>query len=115
MSDTLNRNRFFRLLQFVQKPWVLHVLVWIMVFGLMLMAGSDHEVTLMEIVRKLINLAFYILVVYINLGYLVPKFLNQLTGPGIECLHDRPGLGDVPGRAARRDAGTATIISCASP
>lgn len=77
MSDTLNRNRFFRLLQFVQKPWVLHVLVWIMVFGLMLMAGSDHEITLMEIVRKLINLAFYILVVYINLGYLVPKFLNQ--------------------------------------
>lgn len=61
----------------MQKPWVLHVLVWIMVFGLMLMAGSDHEITLMEVVRKLINLAFYILVVYINLGYLIPKFLNQ--------------------------------------
>ncbi len=48
-----------------------------MVFGLMLMAGTDHEITLMEVVRKLINLAFYILVVYINLGYLIPKFLNQ--------------------------------------
>lgn len=41
------------------------------------MAGTDHEITLMEVVRKLINLAFYILVVYINLGYLIPKFLNQ--------------------------------------
>ena len=31
----------------------------------------------MNTIRKLINLPFYILVVYINLGYLIPKFLSQ--------------------------------------
>ena len=76
MARLLNRNRLFRLMQLFQKPWVLHVLVWVLVFGMMLMAGpGDHS--LMEIVRKIINLAFYILVVYINLGYLIPKFLSQ--------------------------------------
>jgi LytS/YehU family sensor histidine kinase len=48
-----------------------------MVFAIMLMAGPGNDTSLLEIVRKLINLAFYILVVYINLGYLIPRFLSQ--------------------------------------
>lgn len=62
-------------MQFSRKPWVLHVFFWVLVFALMLMAGNTTS--LLEIIRKLINLAFYILVVYINLGYLIPKFLSQ--------------------------------------
>ena len=44
---------------------------------LMLMAGNDNGTSVLEITRILINIAFYMLVVYINLGYLIPRFLNQ--------------------------------------
>ncbi len=43
----------------------------------MLLSGKNDGITVMEVIRILISLAFYLLVVYINLGYLVPKFLNQ--------------------------------------
>lgn len=71
-----NRNRFFRLMQMVQKPWVLHGVFWILVFFWML-AGKENNYSLLEISRTLISLFFYILVVYINIGYLIPRFLNQ--------------------------------------
>ncbi len=64
-------------MQWARKPWVLHVTFWLLVFAMMMMAGPTNDTTLMEVVRKLIHVTFYILVVYINLGYLVPKFLNQ--------------------------------------
>lgn len=41
------------------------------------MAGNDNGTSLLEITRIMINIAFYMLVVYINLGYLIPRFLNQ--------------------------------------
>lgn len=50
---------------------------WTLVFILMLMAGPDNDTSAMEFLRKLINIAFYMLVVYVNLGYLIPKFLSQ--------------------------------------
>jgi len=43
----------------------------------MLMTGQENGISFLEVVRILINLAFYMLVVYVNLGYLVPRFLNQ--------------------------------------
>ncbi|MEO5583323.1 MAG: histidine kinase [Saprospiraceae bacterium] len=64
-------------MQKFQKPWVLHALFWFMVFGMMLMAGPSNSGSFLEIARKLINLTFYIIVVYINLGYLIPRFLSQ--------------------------------------
>lgn len=64
-------------MQLVRKPWVLHVMFWTLVFVLMLMAGPDNDLSAMEFLRKLINIAFYILVVYVNLEYLIPKFLSQ--------------------------------------
>ncbi len=73
----LNRNHFFRLIQLAQKPWVIHGIFWILVFLMMLMIGQDDQLTIVELVRMLINIVFYMLVVYINLGYLIPKFLNQ--------------------------------------
>lgn len=73
----MNRNHLFRLMQLLRKPWVLHAIFWIVVFAMMLLAGSNGGTSLIEIVRKLINLAFYMLVVYINLGYLIPRFLSQ--------------------------------------
>jgi two-component system, LytTR family, sensor kinase len=44
---------------------------------LMLMAGNENGTSLLELTRIVINIAFYMLVVYINLGYLIPRFLNQ--------------------------------------
>src|SRR5687767_3408477 len=64
-------------MQFTRKQWVLHVVFWVMVFVMMLLAGPDNNTTTLEVVRKFINLAFYMLVVYINLGYLIPKYLSQ--------------------------------------
>lgn len=77
MTKVRNRNRLFRFLQFVQRPWVTHGVFWALVFMLMLMAGNENGTSVLEITRILINIAFYMLVVYINLGYLIPKFLNQ--------------------------------------
>ncbi|HJW29963.1 MAG TPA: sensor histidine kinase, partial [Saprospiraceae bacterium] len=73
----MNRNLLFRLMKVVQKPWVLHALFWMMVFAMMLFAGTKNEITVLDVIRKLINLAFYMLVVYINLGYLIPRYLSQ--------------------------------------
>lgn len=42
-----------------------------MVFAMMLMAGSNSDLAPLVILRKVINLTFYMLVVYINLGYLI--------------------------------------------
>ena len=64
-------------MKLVQKPWLIHALFWIMVFAMMLVAGPNKDISFMEILRKLINLTFYMLVVYINLGYLIPRYLNQ--------------------------------------
>ena len=64
-------------MQFTRKQWVLHAVFWVMVFVMMLLAGPDNNTTTLEVVRKFINLAFYMLVVYINLGYLIPKYLSQ--------------------------------------
>lgn len=63
-------------MKFIRKPWLLHVLFWCFVFAMMLLAGEDNT-SMMEVTRKLINISFYILVVYINLEYLIPKFLSQ--------------------------------------
>ena len=56
---------------------MLHVLFWLFAFAIILLAGSDKSISPLEIARKLINIAFYVLVVYINLGYLIPKYLSQ--------------------------------------
>lgn len=64
-------------MKFIRKPWLLHVIFWCFVFAMMLIAGADNQTSTLEVIRKLINIAFYILVVYINLGYLIPKFLSQ--------------------------------------
>ena len=64
-------------MQLVQKPWLLHLVFWSLVFAMMMLAGPDNNTSYMEVIRKLIHLAFYMLVVYINLGYLIPKFLSQ--------------------------------------
>lgn len=64
-------------MQFSRKPWVLHAIFWMIVFGMMLIAGPNNQISVLEVVRKVINLAFYMLVVYINLGYLIPKYLSQ--------------------------------------
>ena len=77
MTGVFSRNQLFRFMQFSRKPWVLHTLFWLIVFSMMLLAGPNNDISLLEIIRKLINLAFYMLVVYINLGYLIPKFLSQ--------------------------------------
>ena len=77
MTSTANLTRLSRLLKFIQKPWILHVVFWLLVFAMMMMAGPGNHNTSMEVVRKLIHISFYMLVVYINLGYLIPRFLSQ--------------------------------------
>lgn len=77
MAKILNRNHLFRLIQLVQKPWLFHGVFWAIVFFTMLMTGQDGSLSVLDVVRILINITFYMLVVYINLGYLIPKYLNQ--------------------------------------
>ena len=48
VARIINRNLFFRLMQFVQKPWFLHVLFWVLVFAMMLMAGRNDDFSVLE-------------------------------------------------------------------
>ena len=77
MAGLINRNHLFRFIQFIQKPWVAHLVFWILVFIMLLFYGQDGQLSILEVIRNLINVSFYMLVVYINLGYLIPRFLNQ--------------------------------------
>ena len=77
MTAVQNNPRLHRLLHFVQQPWLLHAIFWILVFVMMMMAGPGNHTSTLEVVCKLIHLSFYMLVVYINLGYLIPRFLSQ--------------------------------------
>ena len=77
MPDRQKSDRFSRLLQFIQRPWLLHAVFWILVFAMMMMTGPGNHTSRLEVIRKLIHLSFYMLVVYVNLGYLIPKFLSQ--------------------------------------
>lgn len=77
VTRILNRSQLFRLMQWIQKPWVLHATFWILVFAIMLVSGPGNDTSLMEVIRKLINISFYMLVVYINLGYLIPRYMSQ--------------------------------------
>lgn len=62
---------------FLRRPAALHVLFWAMILVLLLLPGADAGLSVLDVTRRLINLAFYMLVVYTNLGYLVPRFLHQ--------------------------------------
>ena len=64
-------------MKFIQRPWVIHAIFWSLVFGILLMAGSGKSTSGLDILRKVINITFYMLVVYINLGYLIPRYLSQ--------------------------------------
>lgn len=77
VPDRQKRDRLSRLLQFIQRPWLLHAVFWILVFAMMMMTGPGNHTSRLEVIRKLIHLSFYMLVVYVNLGYLIPKFLSQ--------------------------------------
>lgn len=66
-----------KILAFLGKPWLIHSLFWLLVLALMLWGGKSGDLTLIDAVRTIINVSFYMLVVYINLSYLIPKFLNQ--------------------------------------
>lgn len=77
MAGEPSKNFLLSVLQWTRKPWLLHALFWVLVFIIMVLANSEGQTTFHEIIQKFINLIFYILVVYINLGYLIPKFLNQ--------------------------------------
>jgi LytS/YehU family sensor histidine kinase len=61
----------------MSKPWLVHGLFWVLVMLLLIYSGNERELTLIGFVRIMIHIVFYMLVVYINLGYLIPKFLNQ--------------------------------------
>ncbi len=77
MAGLINRNHLFRFIQFIQKPWVVHSVFWILVYVILLTSDKDDHLTVLEVVRNLISVSFYMLVVYINLGYLIPRYLNQ--------------------------------------
>lgn len=77
MSSDPGKSLILSFLRWSRKPWVLHAIFWVLVFVVMLLADSKNQTTPKEVIQKIINLVFYMLVVYINLGYLIPKFLNQ--------------------------------------
>lgn len=66
-------NRIYGL---VTNPYVYHSIFWLSLFLVLNLLSSGHSQVWIGLANELINLLFYILLVYINLLYLIPSFLR---------------------------------------
>ena len=79
MSIAINKDLFFKAYQFFEKRAVRHTLIWLGLFILFLVVDNNDYGAFFKISYSLISLAFYIIIVYFNLYYLIPNYLTQKT------------------------------------
>ena len=57
--------------------WIIHIIFWIVKFSVLLLLKESKEDLIFNLSNELINVSFYIFIVYLNLLYLIPNYLNQ--------------------------------------
>lgn len=57
--------------------WIIHIIFWIILFSILILLERTNEDVFFTLSNELINLSFYIFIVYFNLLYLIPVYLNQ--------------------------------------
>ncbi len=78
------RDRSTKLYTFIQEKKGFHVLFWLLFFMILLFTDIDanpKEPFLFIFTNELINIIFYIIIVYFNLNYLIPHYFkwNKLS------------------------------------
>lgn len=57
--------------------WIVHTLFWIVLFSILILLEQTNENVFFTLSNELVNLSFYMIIVYFNLGYLIPVYLNK--------------------------------------
>ncbi|MEY3322714.1 MAG: hypothetical protein RLZZ417_2297 [Bacteroidota bacterium] len=57
--------------------WIIHIIFWIVLFSILILLEQTNEDTFFTLSNELINLSFYMIIVYFNLGYLIPVYLDK--------------------------------------
>ncbi len=57
--------------------WIIHIIFWILLFSILILLEQTNENTFFTLSNELINLSFYMIIVYLNLGYLIPVYLKK--------------------------------------
>ena len=79
MQLTLGRDIMYNIFRLLQRRVVRHTLAWIVIVALLVLVDSDDLGITFTISKALVNMCFYMLIVYFNLYYLIPNYLSQKT------------------------------------
>jgi len=60
-----------------RRYWISHILFWAGLFSLLVVLNKSQRGMLITLSRECINLGFYITLVYTNLLFLIPRYLNR--------------------------------------
>lgn len=61
----------------VQKEKFHHFLFWILLFFFMVLVDQTEQSLILKLIKELTNVVLYMVLVYINILYLIPKFLSS--------------------------------------
>lgn len=79
MHQTLSQNLWLHELRNHKGTWMIHILCWSLLFiGLVWIDQSSRPLAFKMLVEA-ISILFYIVLVYFNIKYLIPKFLTEKT------------------------------------
>ena len=77
MESTINRNILSKVYGFFSTRVVYHATFWLIVFIILVIFSRGDLGLGFTITFELINILFYIIIVYFNLIYLIPNYLND--------------------------------------
>ena len=73
-----NKDDFFvRIQSLISNRYFSHIIFWVLLFTVFVALERDNTSILYTLIEELLNVSFFIVIVYFNLLYLIPKFLTQ--------------------------------------
>lgn len=67
-------DRFF---SFLRKEYVTHIIFWMLLFVMLVLVDRSNLNLFFTIKKEFINLAFFAVIVYINIAYFFPKYVSN--------------------------------------
>lgn len=67
-------NKFFSILK---KESATHVIFWTILFLIFVLIDQGNNSLLFTMKKELINISFFVLIVYINIGYIFPRYVEH--------------------------------------
>ncbi len=74
----INRDRLTnQLKKWAEKDYTQHLLFWLVIYGIFIFLDEKDYSLGFVFAKELLNVAFFAVIVYLNLNYLIPKYLTQ--------------------------------------